>query len=96
MYNFKKFPGVTPPDPQHWLGGEGVKPPSGEILATSLTAVTTWLTHLTECHFCLQLWRNKHFLRFKRFSSRFLRFFIISKTNMTFNGFSCFTGFLEY
>ena len=36
MYNFKKFPGVTPPDPQHWLGGEGVKPPSGEILATGL------------------------------------------------------------
>ena len=38
MYNFKKFPGVTPPDPQHWLGGEGVKPPSGEILATGLTS----------------------------------------------------------
>ena len=37
MYNFKKFPGVTPPDPQHWLGGEGVKPPSGEILATGLS-----------------------------------------------------------
>ena len=40
MYNFKKFPGVTPPDPQHWLGGEGVKPPSGEILATGLDTVS--------------------------------------------------------
>ena len=39
MYNFKKFPGVTPPDPQHWLGGEGVKPPSGEILATGLNVL---------------------------------------------------------
>ena len=44
MYNFKKFPGVTPPDPQHWLGGEGVKPPSGEILATGLVQTIAFVS----------------------------------------------------
>ena len=27
MYNFKNVWGVTPPDPQHLLGGEDVAPP---------------------------------------------------------------------